>query len=572
MDEARLQRRLKVARGDAPADLVLAGGMVANVYTGQWQKIDVALFDGIIAGLGDYEGPRMEIQGGYLLPGFIDGHLHLESSMLTPRELARALLPLGTTTVVADPHEIANVWGLAGLDYLLAGSAGLPLDFFFMLPACVPASPLETAGARLEAADLAGYRSHPRVLGLAEVMNFPGVVGGEAGLLQKLALFPQGPVDGHAPLLSGRELNAYRLAGIGSDHECTLLSEAREKLDRGFYLMLREGSLAKNLADLLPAVTPASLRRTMLVTDDCHPEDLLESGHLDALLRKAVFLGLDPLEAVIMATLNPAEYFRLRDRGAVAPGLRADLVVAADLQEFRVNQVFKDGQLLVDGGRLLADLPSPEAPVPATAFRVQEFPVEALSPAAAGDLVKVIGLIRGQLLTEKRVWPAPIRAGRLVADSARDLLKLAVVERHRGTGNLGLALVQGFGLRRGACASSVAHDSHNIVVVGAVEADMLRAVQHLVALGGGLVVVADGRVLAELPLPIAGLMSPRPLPEVAAAYARLKEAYRGLGGTLPDPFMALSFLALPVIPDLKLTDLGLVDVGRFEVVPLWGED
>jgi len=572
MDEERLQRRLRVARGDAPADLVLAGGLVANVYTGQWQKIDVALFDGIIAGLGDYAGPRMELQGGYLMPGFIDGHLHLESSMLTPRELARALLPLGTTTVVADPHEIANVWGAAGLDYLLAASRGLPLDFFFMLPSCVPASPLETAGADLTAADLAGYRRHPRVLGLAEVMNFPGVVGGEAGLLQKLALFPQGPVDGHAPLLSGRGLNAYRLAGIGSDHECTHLAEAREKLALGFYLMLREGSLAKNLADLLPAVTPASLRRTMLVTDDCHPEDLLESGHLNALLKKAVALGLDPLQAIIMATLNPAEYFRLRDRGAVAPGLKADLVVAADLQEFRVHKVFKDGKLMVDGGRLLAEPPAPEAPVPATAFRVKEFPLEALSPVAAGDLVKVIGLIPGQLLTEKRVLPAPIRAGRLATDPAQDLLKLAVVERHRGTGNLGLGLVQGFGLRRGACASSVAHDSHNIVVVGAEEADMLRAVRHLAALGGGLAVVADGRVLADLPLPIVGLISPRPLNEVAAAYSRLKAAYRALGGTLPDPFMALSFLALPVIPELKLTDLGLVDVGRFEVVPLFGED
>ncbi len=568
-----MQRRLRVARGEAPADLVLAGGQVANVYTGQWQQIDVALFDGIIVGLGDYEGPRMEVQGGYIMPGLIDGHLHLESSMLTPRELARALLPLGTTTVVADPHEIANVWGAAGLDYLLAGSQGLPLDFFFMLPSCVPASPLETAGARLEAADLADYRAHPRVLGLAEVMNFPGVVGGDAGLLDKIALFPQGPVDGHAPLLSGRGLNAYRLAGIGSDHECTQLTEAREKLALGFYLMLREGSLAKNLADLLPAVTAASLRRTMLVTDDCHPEDLLESGHLNALLRKAVSLGLDPLQAIIMATLNPAEYFRLRDRGAVAPGLKADLVVAADLKEFQVQKVFKDGKLLVDGGRLVTEPVSPEVLAPTvSAFRVKEFPVEALSPAAAGDKVKVIGLVPGQLLTEKRVLPAPVKDGRLAADPTQDLLKLAVVERHHGSGNLGLGLVQGFGLRRGACASSVAHDSHNIVVVGAEEADMLQAVRHLTALGGGLAVVADGRVLADLPLPIAGLMSPRPLNEVAAAYGRLKAAYRELGGTLPDPFMALSFLALPVIPELKLTDLGLVDVSRFQVVPLFGED
>lgn len=492
--------------------------------------------------------------------------------MLTPRELARALLPLGTTTLVADPHEIANVWGADGLDYLLAASIGLPLDIFFMLPSCVPASPLETAGARLEAADLEKFRERKRILGLAEVMNFPGVVNGDAGLLDKIALFPEGPVDGHAPLLAGQGLNAYRLAGIGSDHECSQLSEAQEKLDLGFYLMVREGSLAKNLTDLLPAVTAASLRRTMLVTDDCHPEDLRESGHLNALLKKAVSLGLDPLQAVSMATLNPAEYFRLSDRGAVSPGLKADLVVLEDPRQFKVQKVIKTGKLLVDDGRLLTELPDPAAAVPATVFRVQEFPVETLSPPATAELVKVIGLIPGQLLTEKRVLPAPVRGGRLAADPVRDILKLVVVERHRGTGNLGLGLVQGFGLQRGACASSVAHDSHNIVAVGADEADMHQAVRHLTDLGGGLAVVAGGRVLADLPLPIAGLISPGPLSEVAAAYGNLKKAYRTLGGALPDPFMALSFLALPVIPELKLTDLGLVDVGRFQVVSLFGED
>jgi adenine deaminase len=491
--------------------------------------------------------------------------------MLTPRELARALLPLGTTTVVADPHEIANVWGAAGLEYLLAASRGLPLDFFFMLPPCVPASPLETAGARLEAADLRKFRRRRRILGLAEVMNFPGVVAGDPGLLEKIALFPQGPVDGHAPLLSGRGLNAYRLAGIVSDHECTRLTEAQEKLDLGFYLMVREGSLAKNMADLLPAITAASLRRTMLVTDDCHPEDLLESGHLNARLRKAVSLGLEPIKAVTMATLNPAEYFRLPDRGAVAPGLKADLVVLEDPLKFQVRQVIKAGKLLVDEGRLLAEFPAPAASAPPNAFRVKEFPVEALSPVAGGELVKVIGLIPGQLLTERRVEPTPLREGRLATDPARDLLKLAVVERHHATGHLGLGLVQGFGLRRGALASSVAHDCHNIVVVGADETDMLTAMRHLTALGGGLTVVAGGQVLADLPLPIAGLMSPSPLKEVAAAHARLRAASWELGGTLPDPFMTLSFLALPVIPELKLTDLGLVDVGRFEVVPLFAE-
>ena len=569
----KLQRRLQAARGEVPAELVLTGARLANVYTGEWQETDVALFDGIIVGLGDYTGPRLAVTGSYILPGFIDGHLHLESSMLTPRELARALLPLGTTTVVADPHEIANVWGVAGLDYLLGASEGLPVDFFFMLPSCVPASPLETSGARLEAGDLDPYRGHPRVLGLAEMMNFPGLVAGDQGLLAKLALFPQGPVDGHAPQLSGRALNAYRLAGIGSDHECTSLAEAREKLRLGFYLMLREGSLAKNLADLLPAVTPACLRRTMLVTDDLHPEDLACTGHLNHLLRQAVSLGLDPLAAVTMVTLNPAEYFRLRDRGAVAPGLAADLVVVEDLTEFRIDKVFKHGKLLVDKGKLTAAPEvSPQPAPPTSPLNVKDLDLEAFSPPAAGGVVKVIGLVPGQLLTEKRLLPGPAQNGRLATSPAQDILKLAVVERHHGTGHLGLGLVQGFGLPQGALASSVAHDSHNIVVVGASEADMLAAVRHLVDLGGGLAVVAGGRVLADLPLPIAGLISPWPLDRVAAAYSRLKEAYHSLGGALPDPFMALSFLALPVIPALKLTDLGLVDVDRFQIVPLWGED
>jgi adenine deaminase len=473
---------------------------------------------------------------------------------------------------VADPHEIANVWGTAGLDYLLRASDGLPVDFFFMLPSCVPASPLETSGARLEAADLARYCEHPRVAGLAEMMNFPGLVAGDPGLLDKLALFPRGPVDGHAPLLSGKALNAYRLAGVGSDHECTLLSEAREKLGLGFYLMLREGSLAKNLAALLPAVTPAGLRRTMLVTDDSHPEDLLRNGHLDHLLRRAVSLGLDPLAAVTMVTLNPAEYFRFRDRGAVAPGLAADLVVAEDLTTFSIDKVLKNGQLLVDNGRLLTEPEVAAAAPPALPLRVGALSLEAFFPAVTHRLAKVIGLISGQLLTEKRLLPAPVRQGCLATSLAQDLLKLAVVERHHGTGRLGLGLVQGFGLPRGALASSVAHDSHNIVVVGADEGDMLHAVRHLAALGGGMAVVAGGRVLADLPLPIAGLMSPWPLEQVAAAYSRLQAAYRGLGGILPDPFMALSFLALPVIPALKLTDLGLVDVERFQVVPLFGTD
>jgi len=379
-------------------------------------------------------------------------------------------------------------------------------------------------------------------------------------------------VDGHAPLLSGKDLNAYRLAGIASDHECTRPEEAREKLRLGFHLMLREGSLARNLTDLLPAVTPVGRRRAMLVTDDCHPEDLLKRGHLNHLLSLAVSQGLDPLDAVVMATLNPAQYFGLGDRGAVAPGLKADLVAVTDLKNFTIDKVLKDGRVVVDEGRLLPAWDFPQPDLPPRPFRVKDFSLERLSPPAGGDLVKVIGLIPGQLLTEKRLMPAPIRDGKLAADPARDLLKLAVVERHQATGNLGLGLVQGFGLKRGACASSVAHDSHNLIVVGADEEDMLAAGRRLVELNGGLAVAAGGEILAELPLPIAGLLSPEPLEEVAAAHARLQAAYRSLGGGLPDPFMALSFLALPVIPALKLTDLGLVDVDRFQVVPLWGED
>lgn len=572
MDLKDWRRRLAVAKGEAPADLVLTGGRVANVFTGEWLTAEVALVDGVVAGVGEgYAGPRLDLEGSYLLPGFIDGHLHLESSLLTPRELARALLPWGTAAVVADPHEIANVWGMAGLEYLLAASGGLPLDFFFMLPSCVPASPLETAGARLEAPDLAPYRGHPRILGLAEVMNFPGVLAADAGLMAKLSLFPDGPVDGHAPGLSGKALQAYRLAGMASDHESTTAKEAREKLRAGFYLMAREGSLAKNLAALLPGVPPAAWRRVMVVTDDCHPLDL-EHGHLNRRLARLVELGLDPLLAVSLVTLNPAEYFRLWDRGAIAPGFRADLVAVEDLKDFRVRLVLKDGRPVVQEGTLTEELPEPAAPPPSRGFQVQGLSREALSPPVAGEVVKVIGLIPGQLLTDRLVLPTPAKDGRLAADPGRDLLKLAVIERHHGTGNLGLGLVKGFGLKSGALASSVAHDSHHLVVAGVSEEDMLLAAEHLIRRGGGLAVAAGGRVLAELPLPIAGLLSPAPLPEVAAALRRLHRAYHDLGGTLPDPFMALSFLALPVIPALKLTDLGLVDVSRFQVVPLFGAE
>lgn len=568
----RLQKRIMAAQGKLPADLVLRGGRVVDVFRGSLIQADVALYDGIIVGIGDYQGPSLEVANQIICPGFIDGHQHIESTMLSPLEYARSVVPRGTTAVIIDPHEIVNVLGAPGLDYMLSFHERLPLDLFIMLPSCVPASPLETNGADFGLPEILPYRSHPGVLGLAEVMNFPGVLAGDPEVLAKIGLFPGGIIDGHAPLLNNRALNAYKVAGIGSDHECTELAEAEEKLARGLYLMLREGSQAKNLADLLPAVTPASLRRTMLVTDDCHPYDLLQHGHIDYLLKKAVACGCAPISAITMATLNPAEYFRLPDRGAVAPGYRADIVVVDDLIDFHVDKVFKNGQLVAEGGTLTDSSVLVPAEFPRSRMHVADFSPQALALPVTGEVVKVIQLLPGQLLTEKLVLPTPGAHGLVQSDPEQDILKLAVVERHRGTGNVGLGLVRGFGLQRGALASSVAHDSHNIIVVGANDQDMFVAVQHLISCGGGLVVAVDGKVSAALSLPIAGLMSPAPLPQVAAEHAALIEVCHSLGVALPDPFMALSFLALPVIPALKLTDRGLVDVNRFQFVPLFGPD
>ena len=568
----RLQKRILAAMGKAPADLVLRGGQIADVFQGRLEKTDVAIADGCIVGCGAYDGPTMDVSGKVICPGLIDGHLHLESTMLSPPEFARAAVPHGTSAVMLDPHEIVNVQGAQGLDYILSFSHRLPLSMFVLLPSCVPASPLETNGADFGLDELSRYQSHPGVLGLAEVMNFPGVLAGDAGVLAKIQMFRRQVVDGHAPLLRGKSLNAYRVAGIGSDHESTGLAEAREKLARGLYLMIREGSTAKNLTELLPAVTPASLRRTMLVTDDCHPEDLWRRGHVDHLIKRAVAAGCPPLAALTMTTLNPARYFRLPDRGAVAPGYRADLVVVNNLEEFQVEKVLHQGRLVAAHGNLTEDIPSGPAPISAPGLRLTNFTAASFAIPAAADLIKVIKILPGQIITEKIVVPTPAAAGLVQADPTRDLLKLAVLERHRGTGNVGLGLVQGLGLARGALASSVAHDSHNIIVAGVSDQDMWLAVRHLAEIGGGLAVAAGGEIVADLPLPVAGLMSTRPVAAVAAGHARVTRAARDLGSSLPDPFMALSFLALPVIPALKLTDRGLVDVDRFDFVPLFGPD
>jgi adenine deaminase len=565
----RLKKLIAVAGGRELPDLVLKGGRIVNVFSGEIIEADIAVSGGFIAGIGSYDGPKnWDVRGQTICPGFIDGHLHLESTMLASPELARSVLSHGTTAIVADPHEIANVMGKKGIQFFLDSAAGLPVDIYFMLPSCVPATHLETSGFRLEACDLISLRGEPRVLGLAEVMNYPAVVNGEDHVLAKVAAFADFIVDGHAPLLTGKPLNAYVAAGIRSDHECTELAEAQEKLRLGMHIMIREGTLAKNMRTLLPLVTPHSLRHFSLVADDLNPSDLLHHGHLDHLLNLALDTGLDPVAALMMVTYNTARYFGLKDKGAIAPGYRADLTILSSLQPLKVQSVIKNGRPVFHDGELLSDSKGSTIPVDVNTMNVRPWEPAALAIPWEGRYIRVIELIPGQLLTKEIIVETFPRRGLLEAEPERDILKIIVMERHHNTGNIGRGMVRGFGLKRGAIASSVAHDAHNIVCVGVNDGDMYRAVKTVEAMQGGLAVVAEGDVKASLPLPIAGLMSAAPISAVAGNWEELGEASKSLGCSLAEPFMALSFLALPVIPELKITDLGLVDVKQFKQVPL----
>ena len=574
-----LAQRLAVARGDEPADLLLSGGRVLSVFTGELLDADVVVARGVVAGVGDYrDAPavdRVDVSGLTLLPGFIDGHMHVESTKLMVDQFARAALPWGTTSVVLDPHEIANVFGLDGVRAILAAARTVPLDFSVMVSSCVPASPFESSGATVTAEDIARFLAEESTaLGVAEMMNFPDVVAGEEDALAKLDAARRAGgrhVDGHAPGLTGRALNAYLAAGVGSDHECTTYEEALEKRRLGMWIMIREGSAARNLEALLPLVLEHGPGNCMLCTDDREPDQLLREGHVNDVMRRAVALGCPPADAVVMGTLNAARYHGLRGRGAVAPGYAADVVAVPDLESFRPAKVWKDGRLIAEDGSAL-NVPRVEAPEwMRGSIRVRELSAADFRIAAGADggRVRVIGVEAGQIVTRALVEEAIRLDGEALPDPARDLAKVAVVERHRETGRIGLGFVRGFGLRRGALASSHAHDAHNVVVVGVDDADMAAAVNRLRDIGGGQVAVRDGRPIGEVACPIGGLLSDRPVEEVAAAVQALEEAaHEGLGATLPSPFMAMSFLALSVIPELKLTDRGLVDTANFRLVPL----
>jgi len=553
---------MAVARGDEPADLVLSGGQVLSVFTKEWLDVDVAVKDGHVVGLGGYEGrERLDVSGAYLVPGFIDAHMHIESSKLMVDEFARAVLAHGTTAVVADPHEIANVLGTEGIRWLLDSCTDLPLDVFVMASSCVPASRFESPRQPFTLGDIESLLRHPRVIGVAEMMNFPGVIAGDASELAKLQTGLTDHVDGHAPGVRGPALNAYIAAGIESDHEATTFEEALEKRRLGMWVLLREASIARNLRDLLPLVKKYGPDRCAFCTDDREPDFIVEQGHINQMVRVAVEDGISPEDAVVMATINPATYHRLWRLGAIAPGYRADILVLDNLKSFSPRQVLKRG-----APPRFAKLDVPEwvrqtvslAPVEATSFRIPAGPKK----------IRVMRVIPAQLITGVEVVEPNMKDGCIVADPARDLVKIAVIERHHATGRIGLGFATNVGLKRGAFASTVAHDAHNIVALGVDDADMAACAMRMAEIGGGIVIAEGGRVVEELPLPIAGLMSDRPLLEVHERLRSMEKRLHAMGVTTASPFMTLSFLALSVIPELKITDRGLVDVDRFELVPL----
>jgi len=549
---------IEAAAGREPADLVLKNAAFVNVFSNEISHADIAVAEGLIVGMGSYHGlVEVDVAGKIVLPGFLDAHIHLESSLVSPTEFVKAVLPHGTTTVVTDPHEIANVMGTDGIEYMLQATEGLPVDVRFMLPSCVPATPLDESGAILDYRSLDSFYDHPRVQGLAEMMNYVGIIAGDDQPVEKIvaAQAHHKKIDGHAPDLVGNDLNAYIAAGVYSDHECHDLKDAIAKLERGQFIMIREGTAARNLEALMPLLCDKYSERCMFCTDDKHPNDLLEKGHIDYIVKKAIGLGADPITAVKVACHNAARYYLLNNRGAIAPGYLADFVIIDSFEDFHIEKVYKKGVLMVENG-VVRDFPSPSIEGYLSERAHSTFHVGKL---AAEDFVDqrfrgIIGMVDGEITTVDAGYAEQI-------DAENDVLKIAVVERHKNTRHIGVGFLKGYGLKSGAVATSVSHDSHNIIVVGTSEADMAEAVNRVVELNGGIVVWNNGAPAAEVPLAIAGIMSDEPLVTVNEQLESAKEVAHGLGVSRGiDPFMTLSFMALPVIPSLRITTRGVFDV------------
>lgn len=568
----QLKKRIDVAAGRVPADLVLAGGKVINVFTEEIYEANVAIVDGVIAAVSssEYEGEQViALDGAFISPGLIDGHVHIESSMVTPAEFARTILPRGTTSIIADPHEIANVAGLKGIEYMLHASEGLPLDVFYMLPSCVPATSFEHSGATLLADDLGKLIDHPRILGLGELMDFYAVAGADANIIDKVLMAGDKLVDGHGPVISDKQLNAYVSAGVRTEHECTTAEEMIERLRLGMYIQMREGSAARNLKALLPVVSKENMRRVFFCTDDRHPGDILTDGHIDNHIRIAISHGVHPVSAIKMGSLNAAEAYHLYDKGAIAPGYAADLVILSDLEKFKVEKVFKSGKLAAESGKALFQFDSPVSEAVLNTVNFKPVGLSDLKLAMETDVARVIKLNAHSLVTTAVNRKVDLKDGYFEYNHRLDLLKLAVIERHHATGSIGLGLLEGFGLKNGAIASTVAHDSHNLIVVGDSDEAMLTAIEAIEAIGGGLVLVSENEVIGQLALPIGGIMTHESLEAVDKQLETLLEKAYEIGISKDfDPFMTLAFMALPVIPEIKLTDMGLFDVNRFNFVPI----
>lgn len=562
---------INVARGFEKADLVIKNANIVNVLSEEIHKADIAIVDGIIAGIGEnYSGEKeIDVNGAYVTPSFIDGHVHLESTMMLPSEFAKVALPAGTTTVIIDPHEISNVLGLHGISFMHEAVKNLPLDVYTMLPSCVPATPFETSGFDLNSYDLSLLIDKPWVLGLAEMMNFPGVLNQDNNVMAKLELAKSRGkcIDGHAPYLHGKDLCAYIASGVKSDHECTTPDEAVEKLRLGMYVMIREGTAAKDLDALMPVLKTCNTRKCIFVTDDRHPADLKE--HINGMVRRAVEAGVDPVKAVQIASLNTAEYFGLKNLGAIAPGYKADLLILPDLKSFKPDLVIKNGVVAAENGRLIAELPENEALAVRNSVNVRWITPEDFRIEAKGSKVTALEVIPHQLITKSVVSEVKIEDGNAVSNVDNDTLKICVIERHRATGNIGKGFVKGFNLKCGAIASTVAHDSHNMIVIGTNDADMYAAAVALIKCKGGKVVVKDGEVISELPLPIAGLMSDRDFDYVVNKCEELNKTAHSIGCKIEDPFMTMGFLSLPVIPELKVTDKGVFDTNKFDFIDIF---